>query len=502
MRDFIHLFVNGNPVQVAGDKALLTLSDFLRHELGLVGTKIVCNEGDCGACSVLVGQRVDGSDEFEYRSADSCILFMHQLDQTHVVSVEGLGEPADLSPIQQAMVDCHGSQCGYCTPGFVVAMHGLFEENSSDSPNNGQAAPLDDDQRLSSECLRLGLSGNLCRCTGYLQIIDAGLSVSQSQVPALNDVYPPSPMMEAFDAINEAEIEIRSEHVTVFVPTQLSEVADLKARFPTARIVSGATDVGVQHNHGRSPSSVVICLSRVAELAEIVADYDSLTIGSATTWTQILSYTDTWFPEFSKVLLRFGSPQIRNFGTIGGNLANASPIADSIPFLYVIDARLKLRSTSGIREVPINDFYQGYKQLELREDELIESICCPRLAANQRLKLYKISKRRDMDISTFTAALLFDLDGDTITGARIALGGVGPTVLRTPKAESSLVGQSLTLDTMTQAGEIAASEITPICDVRGSITYRNQLAENVFVKCFYDLTGSNDRSDNPGAIQA
>ena len=486
MRDFIQLFVNGKPHQVTGAQALWTLSDFLRIQLGLVGTKIVCNEGDCGACSVLVGRRCQTNNELQYRSVDSCIVFMHQLDQAHVVSIEGLGEPQELSAVQKAMVDCHGSQCGYCTPGFVVAMHGLFEENE-------QAA-----MTLSDDCLRLGLSGNLCRCTGYVQIMEAGRSVSATDVQSIKEKYATAPMMSVFGSLKDSPIKIDTGEQVVFMPRTLDQACEFKAEFPSARIVGGATDIGVQHNHGRPRGDVSMCLSQVHELTEIVADDDALVIGAAATWTQILPYVDQRYPDFADVLLRFGSPQIRNLGTIGGNLANASPIADSIPFLYVVDAKLNLRSTAGTRQVSINDFYQGYKQFDLQENELIESIHCPRIDA-QELKLYKISKRRDMDISTFTAAFLIGRDGDTITDARIALGGVGPTVVRTRQAEELLVGKEFSIETMRQAGKIAASEITPISDVRGSDSYRSQLAENIFVKCFHDLVDSGGRSKRPGA---
>ncbi|MEM6468194.1 MAG: FAD binding domain-containing protein [Planctomycetota bacterium] len=483
MRDFIQLFVNGKACRVTGDRAFMTLSDFLRNDLGLTGTKIVCSEGDCGSCSVLIGHRSE-SNELRYKTADSCIMFMHQLDQTHVVSIEGLGSPSDLSAVQQSMVDCHGSQCGYCTPGFVVAMHGLMETNVEDNRTC--------DEPLSEECLRLGLSGNLCRCTGYVQIIEAGRAVAPSDVPGLNKLYPADSMLESFGQCSEEPIEIRSRDRHVFVPRTLDQAVEFKAANPGTQFVSGATDIGVQHNHGKSRRNVTMCLSRVRELTSITEREDDLVIGASATWSEILVAVEDLFPDFAAVLTRFGSPQIRNYGTFGGNLANASPIADSIPFLYAIDATLTLLSSRGSREIPIRDFYLGYKQLDLLDDEMIVSIKCPRLRQNEDLKLYKVSKRRDMDISTFTAAFLLGREGNTITHARVALGGVGPTVLRVPKAESMLVGKAFTPQTMGHAGKMACDEITPISDVRGSDTYRNQVTENIFVKCYHDLAGPAD----------
>ena len=491
MRDFIELFVNGKPCRVSGEKTFWTLSDYLRIELGLVGTKIVCSEGDCGGCSVLIGRRQVDSRQLHYQSADSCILFMHQLDQTHVVSIEGLGTPNELSAVQKSMIDCHGSQCGYCTPGFVVAMHGLFEEQDR--------ACRKRDQALCEDSLRLGLSGNLCRCTGYVQIVNAGRAVSPSEVPEMNQWYPAEPMLVAFDDLDEQPIQIHSGEHHVFVPNTLQQTLDFKANNPAARIVSGATDVGVQHNHGRPRAKTTLCLSQVNELSNIVRHDDALQIGCCATWTQILPHAVELYPDFAEVLLRFGSPQIRNFGTFGGNLANASPIADSIPFLYAMDATLILLSSQGERQVPIRDFYLGYKQLDLRDNEIIASIRCPIVGKNETLKLYKVSKRRDMDISTFTAAFLIGQQDNTITHARVAIGGAGPTVLRAPKAETAMTDQPLSLETMCRAGVIARDEITPISDVRGSDAYRYQLAENIFAKCYHDLTGSGDAPESLGA---
>ena len=240
---------------------------------------------------------------------------------------------------------------------------------------------------------------------------------------------------------------------------------------------------------GGPSEPTLLCLSDLHELTKIEIGHESVIIGAAATWSRVLESTGELFAEFADVLRRFGSPQIRNIGTIGGNLANASPIADSIPFLYAVGAELELLSDRGVRIVRIENFYQGYKQIDLQPGELIRTVRCPANRGNERLKLYKVSRRRDMDISTFTAAIMLTLEETQVACARIAFGGVGPTVIRAKQTEAFLEGREFNEASMRQAGSIARAEITPISDVRGSTRYRWQLAENVLLKFFHDVSG-------------
>jgi len=472
MRDHLVLYINGARHVVAGGDAFLSLSDYLRHRCGLIGTKIVCSEGDCGACTTLVGRPDAERTAFHYRPVDACIQFMFQLDGAHVVTVEGLRPDARLNDVQQAMIDGHGSQCGFCTPGFVMAMTGLLEN----------ADALDEPQ------LRHGLTGNLCRCTGYTSIVEAGLQCDGAEHERLGDVYPAAPMQAdlgklAGDAI-AIERPLDGATQRVACPTTLAEATAFLAAHPTARLVAGATDVGVRANKsGRLPETI-LDLNRVAELAFVEIAGGKLRCGARATWTSLLAACNSTLPEFARILSIFGAPQIRHVGTIGGNIANGSPIADSLPLLYVMDATLILASAAGRREVNINKFYRGYKQLDLAPGELIAEVRLP-LPADDALRLYKVSRRRDLDISTFTAAIRMRLSGDEIAEARIAYGGVGPVVLRAPRTEAFLAGQPFTLETMHAAGDLAVDEITPISDVRGAADYRRQLARNVLVKFFH-----------------
>ncbi len=477
MRDFISLFVNGRPYRVTKSEAFLTLSDFLRSRLKLVGTKIVCSEGDCGSCSVLAG-RVDISNPgaIQYVPIDSCIQFVFQLDGWHVVTIEGIGCESNLNGVQQAMIDCHGSQCGFCTPGFVVAMTGLLETNDS---------PTVDDWRH-------GLTGNLCRCTGYSPIIEAGLRASCKNRLMLNDLFPPLEVVNSAIELDHDEILIHSigdsDSRTLFCPATLESATKFLAEHPRAKIIAGATDVGVQINKGAAKPEVWLDLNRIEQLEGVSVEGNQVIAGARATWSQLEELFKQVSPAFHQIISVFGSPQIRNVGTIGGNIINASPIADSIPFLMVCEAVLELISADGNRRVNINDFYQGYKKFDLRPGELLVRILIPLPDNDETLRLYKVSRRRDLDISSFTAAIRIRRDGDQISSASLAYGAVGPVVLRLPKTEAFMIGKQFSLETMNLAGEIAIEEIAPIDDVRGGQDYRLQLAKNVLLKFFYDAS--------------
>jgi len=501
MRDSLVFYVNGIRHEVRGPAAGLTLSDYLRGgewwrgSSGtlpgerLCGTKIACAEGDCGACTVLVGKPADDGKSVAYQTIDACIAFVYQMDRRHVVTIEGVQDGPTLSPVQQAMIDCHGSQCGFCTPGFVMALQGLVEE----SDDNG---PLEDDR------LRLGLSGNLCRCTGYSQILDAGRRLDPERVPSISTRYETAAMLADFATLGDGPVRVNSRDthqsnghapasppVDIFLPSTLDELLEHRAKHPDARLISGATDIGVQFNHGRVAASAVITTQTVSELNRLEAIDGELIIGAATPWSRIEAYANDAIPAYYAILTRFGSPQVRHAGTLVGNLANASPIADSIPFHYVAQSTLELASVRGRRDIPIEEFYLGYKQLDLRPDEVIVAVRTPLPKENVQLRLYKVSKRRDMDISTVTLAFWLEVEGDLCTAARIAAGGVGPTVVRLPRAEESLMGRPLTLAAMQTAGRVARDEIKPISDVRGGAEYRLQLVENLFAKCWHEVNG-------------
>jgi xanthine dehydrogenase small subunit len=452
MRDFIRLLVNGKEHRVEEPHALSTLATWLRRDVAATGTKIVCEEGDCGACTVLV--RRNG---VEFQPVNSCILLMAQLDGASVVTVEGLAQDGALTPLQQSMVVCHGAQCGYCTPGFVVAMTALYENCD----------------RVNEKQVRDGLTGNLCRCTGYEPIIKAALAVDGAAAPKMRDRYP-----QTIDAGDPVRIG------NFFAPATLEDAIAFKRDHPGCTIVQGATDVGVWMTKRNFAAPAMLSLSKLRALDELREDGDAVVAGANVTLSAFEAFIEKRIPELFAILNIFGSPQIKNAGTLAGNIANGSPIGDTLPYLFVAGAELEL---NGTRTVPINDFYLGYKKFDLKPDEIITRVRVP--IVKDKLKLYKVSRRKDLDISAFTAAIRLTTINGHINTATIAYGGVAPTVVRLPRTEAYLAGKPLSLDTFEEAGRIARGEVAPISDVRGSAGYRAQLAENIMAKFWWDAFG-------------
>ena len=502
MREHAVLYLNGRRHDVRGPALLRPLSTWLREDRWLTGTKIVCAEGDCGACSLLVGQREgDADDRLTYRAIDSCIAFVYQMDRAHVVTVEGLREAdGSLSAVQRAMVDCHGSQCGFCTPGFVTTIHAVHEERRQVGLTvNGEGAASE------SRFWREALSGNLCRCTGYLQIFDAARAVDAEALTGLNDRYPPAEMLAAFEEADaetlDAAFDDAGRACRVAAPRTLEAAAAFRAEHPGCRIASGTTDLGVQHRHGRFTPESVLGLHAVDGLEGIdrVTDdggSDHLVLGAAATWTAVARAVERDLPGYHRLLMRFGSPQIRNAGTLAGNVANGSPIADSIPLLMALDAELELISapdgpaSATRRRVPLTGFYTGYKEMDLRSDELIAAVRLPLPTPTQRVFLEKVSRRRDMDISTLTCAVVLTVEDNAIRDARIAFGGVAATVRRFPAAEAFLEDAPLSEASLREAGRLVREEVTPLTDVRGSAGYRLSLIENVLAKAYFEFQSS------------
>lgn len=479
MRDYLIFYVNCKRYQIRGETAFSSLTNFLRHELLLTGTKVVCAEGDCGACTVLVG-RPDG-DRLRYQTVDTCIQFLYQLDGCHVVTVEGLHNGEQLHPVQQALIDHHGSQCGYCSPGFVMALAGACERQIT--PNRDE--------------LSTALTGNLCRCTGYLPILEAGLSLDPTALPALSTRFASPAMLDELrrHAVEPLLITVSgTTRRTFFSPTSLGEAADFKARNPEAVIVSGGTELGVLRNKGIFDPPALLSLARVPGLAEITCSNGTIAVGANVTWTEVESFAKERLPEFYRIVLRFGSPQIRNVSTLVGNVARGSPIGDSLPFLFVMEAEVELVGPRGSRRVPVNRFYKRYKVKDLADDEIITHVHLPVPAADELLKLYKVSRRNDLDIATFGAAIRIRRAGDVITRAFVSYSGVAPTVVRLPATEAFLQGKLFTEGTFHEAGRLARSEIQPISDVRGSRDFRLQLAENILVKFYFDCSAEETAS--------
>ena len=490
MRDYLLLYVNGKRFEIRGELAFCSLTDFLRDALRLTGAKVVCAEGDCGACTVLVGR--PGAAGLRFATVDACIQFLYQLDGTHVVTVEGLpAAPGALHPVQEAMIRCHGSQCGYCTPGFVMALAGLCERRE----------PFDEDS------LRLGLTGNLCRCTGYVPILEAARTLDPRALTSLAERWGDRGTVEDLRQHEGVGVLIEASGKparTFFAPSRLDAAVEFKARYPDAVIVAGATELGVLRNKKGVDPAKLLSLAHVPGLSEITRAGDAVAIGANVTWTQVEAFAKDALPEFHRIIVRFGSPQIRNVSTLVGNVAHGSPIADALPLLCVMDAELELFGPAGKRRVKINGFYQGYKVKDLRADEIITRVLLPlpapsppplspggergggEGATDELLKLYKVSRRQDLDIATVGAAIRVRRAGAVITRAYVAFSGVAPTVGRLPATESFLQGKRFAESNFRAAGRVARGEIQPISDVRGSRDFRLLLAENIVLKFYGD----------------
>lgn len=472
-RDKIIFYLNHERVEISGGEAFDPLSTWLRERRGLTGTKVVCSEGDCGACTVLVGW-LNNELKLEYRIIDSCIQFLFQLDCCHVITVEGLEYDGQLHPAQNAMLECFGSQCGFCTPGIVMALAHLAEEKR----------PID------ASTVREKLTGNLCRCTGYEAIVAAGTALNKMPSPQLLARFDCAAMETEFATLTRQSLKVTADRDRIFFkPQNLAEALKLRAATPGLRIVAGATDLGVLHNKAKSELTQVMFIAHLHEIGSVKKTAAALEIGAVANWSDVLRVTEQSLPALADILKIFAAEQIRNAATVGGNIINASPIADSLPCLFVLGARLVLASTGVEREVDITQFYTGYKKFDLQPQELLTRIILPLPAENDVVRLYKVSKRRDLDISTATLGIRLRVAAGKITEAHAAAGGVAATVVRLRSAEKYLVNQPFTAATLGEAGHIAAAEIQPLTDVRGSADYRKVLIRNLFNK-FYDETAA------------
>lgn len=471
MRHEIILYINGKRHTLGPEQAFMTVSDYVRYTQNLRGTKVVCAEGDCGACTILVSRFVE--DELtSYYAVNSCIGFMYLYDRCHLITVEGLKVNQATHPVQTSMVEHQGAQCGYCTPGFICAMASLVEDSKK------EAFPLTDQK------VKNYLTGNLCRCTGYDSIIKSALAVQPDQIPFLRDFYQDEKIEIDFKALPPLSAVFSFRDQKVYFPSNKQEALKTKKESNEARVNSGSTDLGVLHNKGKLKLNEILVLNQISELYQISDNEDSLFVGAKATLSQLEKACVKTFPAFSDYLHVFASPQIKNAATLVGNVVNASPISDTTPFLKVAEAELILESVQGKRIVNINSFFKGgYKELDLNKNELVTGIRLPK--TTDQFKLYKVSTRRDLDISTVTFAARYRFEDGVFKSFSLALGGVGATVLRMTAIEKQFLGQKPELSLFKSAASSLNQIIKPLSDVRGSADYRILLCQNLLLR-FYD----------------
>jgi xanthine dehydrogenase small subunit len=486
MRNFILVYVNGKRHEVRGPQTLMMAADWLRREVGLVGTKIVCAEGDCGACTILRAQPKAGSAKIpEFVPINSCIATVMHLDCSSVVTVEGMQDAGVLSPVQNAMRQCHASQCGYCTPGFVMAMSGLFEK--CDKTDARTAANY--------------LTGNLCRCTGYAPIIEAAKAVRQEPQFRASTRY----MSEAVltDLREHQKISFMAETADkhkVFAPTRLEAACKQKSREPDSRVIGAATDLGVLANKGKDLPDSLISLRHISKLNGVKFDGDRVWIGANTSLSELRRKIGKRVPEFARLLDIFASPQIKNAATLVGNIANASPIGDSLPFLLVMNADLHLAAWHNEklteRTLALNASFVGYRKLAMAADEIITGVSFAVPGEKSKLRIFKASQRKDLDISAISAAFLMEMDGDSITSFAVAFGGVAATPIRVKALEDFMINKKVADIDIEAAAKILLQSIHPLSDVRGSAEYRKMLAANLLRRFHGEITASGEQGSS------
>lgn len=456
--------LNGQEVDATGADPNTTLLSWLRAR-GLTGTKEGCAEGECGACAVVtVREGPDGKSR--YVPVNSCLLLLASLEGQEIVTVEGVARDGALHPVQRAMVDLGGSQCGYCTPGFVMSLFAEFYREGRGEDGFDIEA----------------IAGNLCRCTGYRPIRDAGRSLPMisDQDPHAARLARPAPTRENFDF---------GEGRRFFRPTTLAEATRLRAEHPDATVVSGGTDLVVELNQRMRRHETWLSVEAVEEMRVFDDAEDALTIGAAICLSEVEERLDGSLPMMAELLPLFSSRLIRNRATLGGNIATASPIGDSPPVLLALDAEVIVASSQGERTIPIDEFFVGYRETSLKRDELIVKVRVPKPYPSIG-RFYKISKRVHDDISTVAAGFAIRLEGDVVTSARLAYGGIAATPVRAKAAEDALVGKKWSAASVQAAKEKLVGAFQPMTDQRGSADYRGAMITRLFEKFWAQSGGA------------
>jgi xanthine dehydrogenase small subunit len=487
VRDVVRFSLDGQIHEVANPDPTLTVLRYLRTRLNRCGTKEGCAEGDCGACTVVLADRENG--RVAYRAVNACILFLPMIDGKVLFTVESLSANGQIHPVQQAMVDCDASQCGFCTPGFVMSLYAHACNRAS-----RETADIND-----------AIAGNLCRCTGYGPIVRAAQVVDSADVPVsddrLDDLARLTQDLLALTHLCDLTGTIKK----YFAPRTLTELAELSEKHPTATYLAGATDVGLWVTKKHQTLETLISVMQVKELQSLVDNQDAIEIGAAVTYTDAFTALGAVHPDMTELLRRLGALQVRNVGTIGGNIANGSPIGDSMPPLIALGANLVLRKGSHQRTLPLEDYFLSYGKQDRAPGEFVEKVIVPKPGQRSVFHVYKLSKRFDQDISAVCAAMKLEIEDGIVRDARICYGGMAETPKRAKSAERALIGQGWNETTVRAAMSALETDYAPISDMRASSRYRMTAAKNLLYRAFLEAQDPRARTrvlDLAGAAHA
>ncbi|MFZ5608116.1 MAG: xanthine dehydrogenase small subunit [Pseudomonadota bacterium] len=472
MTDTVRFIVNGADHAVRNPDPTLTVLDYLRGCAHLSGTKEGCAEGDCGACTVVLAERA--GEGVAYRAVNACILFLPALNGKALITVEGLkGVDGGPHPVQRALIDHHGAQCGFCTPGFVMALYAHYRNGGADD-----RASIDD-----------ALAGNLCRCTGYGPIIKAARHLADYPAPQ------EPPLRARLDAIAPTSLlaldhdcPIHRQRRRYFAPTSLEALCALAVQHPEAVVLAGGTDVGLWVTKQRRSLATVIAIGGVADLTRITETDEALIIGAGVRYDEAHRRLAALYPDFGEVIRRLGAAQVRNMGTLGGNIANGSPIGDSLPALIALAAKIELRHGTKRRVLALEDYFISYGKQDCAPGEILTHIILPKPRRGEEFHAYKVSKRFDQDISALCGAFAFTIEGGRVARARIAFGGLAATPKRAYACEAALAGAPWTQASIDKASAALDEDYQPISDLRASAGYRLRVARNLLKKAFLEST--------------
>ncbi|SEQ03499.1 xanthine dehydrogenase small subunit [Amphritea atlantica] len=447
----------------------MTVLNYLRSESGRTGTKEGCASGDCGACTVVVGE-LDG-DRIRYKSLNSCLTFVSALNGKQLITVEDLKQGSALHPAQQAMVDCHGSQCGFCTPGIVMSMFALGKNITHPD----------------KEVINEALAGNLCRCTGYRPIVEAAEKMYVDATPDSFSTEQNATVARLREIQPTQQAELSDGTKRSFNPTTVAELSNLLEQYPDARLLAGGTDLALEVTQFHRAIETLIYIGDIAGLKQISVTDEQIELGASASLSNCYHALNNDYPDFGALLHRFASLQIRNQGTLGGNIGNASPIGDSPPALIALDAKLVLRKGNSVRTIDLQDYFIDYKVTDQQPGEFIEKVIVPRAADNGTFRSYKISKRIDDDISAVLGCFNLKISNGIIESARIAFGGMAAIPKRASLCEQALAGAPWTMATIEQAKQALQQDFSPISDFRASKEYRMQVAGNMLTRYFVEI---------------